>query len=248
MIIDCLFYRMLVQDLNAFNNEAYPVVQNIVNDGDTLLTKFKDNLTSCSVTFVDTLKKNSTKYLTSGIYELDNNRDSADIGFIGYVKSFLHSPDKSKVESAKRILNCIGSFGRYFYNESLSKQTVITDQLVATLEADFMDDINNINAAEWLTAVKSSNQLFDAKFSERKDAVDNFPKSNASETGQSLIDAYRKVFSYIDIMTDMTGHPSFVEADNSLNNIIANFNASIRSRITKSSNNENQEVSTEVLD
>ena len=242
MINHCLFSKMLVNDLLSFDSEAKPVIDGVVRDADLIWTKVKSDINTESTNFVSVVKKSTTKLLTTEVNKLDKDRDTVEKSFINYVGSFTSSLDKAEAAAATRIMYEIEASGRMFYRKSMAVQTVLVKSLIYRLETSYADDLDLLDCGKWIERIKKQEDLFNEKYEQRKNFIDNMPNSSASELSPLLILAYEHAFNYINTMCDLMKDADFIAATTSLNNIIIKYNAIIKGRITRNSKKTEEET------
>jgi len=161
-------YRFLMEIISIVVKAIEDKIHNeAMRDNISMLLNMLKELTERLDKAIMALNKSE---LTEPVAQADSNRDMVYRGFTLHVQAFSHSMDEAKRESARRIQVLIGNY-KDFRRRPLNEQSAIMDNFIQDLEAMQTENLNRINATEWVDAMRETNDalknLMDERHNER---------------------------------------------------------------------------------
>ncbi|MDR1895615.1 MAG: DUF6261 family protein [Prevotellaceae bacterium] len=175
---------------------------------------------------VEVFRKND---LTDDISAADALRDSIYKGFTLLVETHQYSPAPEKVEAAGNIRTVIDHYGD-FRNKSYNEETASINNFVQDINARCADDINTLNAAEWIANLSASNQTFENLMTQRFDQEAGQEYINLRETRKEIDKVYNQIIDYINASIIVNGEAAYVDFVNKLNERISYYKNTLAQR------------------
>ncbi len=177
---------------------------------------------------------------TELLAQKDDERDEAFLVFRGHIIACSHYHDPAKRDAANRIITVIQRYGWGAFSFGYIDETAAIKNLTGELDEKYSADITLLNAGEWLTNLKTSQQNFETTFTEK--AVQ--PPSGIptlKETRPLLVNSLRSLFTMIDLQFQSTGNPVLESLINQINNVIEVSRTAARAAATRKNNKTNNE-------
>ncbi|MDR1896620.1 MAG: DUF6261 family protein [Prevotellaceae bacterium] len=175
---------------------------------------------------VEVFRKND---LTDDISATDALRDNIYRGFTLFVETHLYSPIPEKVEAANNIRTVIDHYGD-FRNKSYNEETASINNFLQDINARCADDINTLNAAEWITNLSASNQTFDNLMNQRYDREAGQEYINLRETRREIDRVYNQITGFINAAIIVNGDAAYSDFVNKLNERISYYKNTLAQR------------------
>lgn len=134
----------------------------------------------------------------------DSTRDSMWVALRTHVKNYLRHP--SLAPKAEAILSELDKYGPAVYDQSYESETAIIQSVTQTLEANFLDDLTEMQAIVWFDLLKQADNDFEAAqrtFNEQKTSADQVDA--ATTVRPELEEAVRKLFTFLPMQAEITG-------------------------------------------
>jgi hypothetical protein len=167
--------------------------------------------------------------LTDDLTVEDAVRDNISRGFTLLIETYLHSPSAEKVKAARNIRTVIDHYGD-FRNRSYNEETASIYNFVQDINTRCADDLNTLNAAEWITDLSAANQAFDNLMNQRFDRGAGQEYVNLRNTRIEIDRVYNQIIDFIDAAVIVNGEAAYADFVNKLNARIAYFKNTLAQR------------------
>ncbi len=166
--------------------------------------------------YYNNFKKNYEKYKQSmqhissnakAVQLKDGVRDDYSRSFIRHIENYLCYPDEAIRKRVTELLQEIYKHGPNIQKRSYKKETTILETIIAKIEAEFMDLMEQTQAMVWLNLLKEAQTDFEKTLREYTKNKKDDEKVDAPTTVRpDLVGAMRKLFTFLPMQYELTGN------------------------------------------
>ena len=171
---------------------------------------YKDLFTSAYNVFKNGMEHQSVS--TEEVAVADNQRDEMLKGLTNHLRNYRYHPDENKRQLARTILGNITKHGSRIYDDSYETETAKLTQIVTVIETGHSASLGEIAAEEWFELVKDSNANFEQTLRKYNgDKVLDENTLSATKARAELIDAIRKLFTFLPLQAEITQNAELIQ-------------------------------------
>lgn len=175
------------------------------------------------------LKQDQAYKETAEIKQLEDDRDDAIIGYVGYVKAQTRSKKANIKAAALFLLNYLNNLSPQIYAEDYSSESAILYKIYADYlnNTEVRNAIITIGAQDWLTQINDANVAFEAKYQARTVEIGvQATKDTYSDLRQPTREAYNGLVNIINARYEVALYENqdtteYVNLMNNMNALIA---------------------------
>lgn len=148
----------------------------------------------------EALEKIRKSLLTDPITDLDRKRDELFMNFKQLVKSHFSHFQTEKAEAARKIQTLIDHYGN-ITKKSYNETTASVYNFIQDIEASFSNELQTLNAKDWIVQLKSFNNEFEELMNERHDEKAKNQSSNLRFIRDEVDNIYLSITEKIEALS-----------------------------------------------
>ncbi|MDO4783134.1 MAG: DUF6261 family protein [Capnocytophaga felis] len=177
-------------------------------------TEFDNKLT----TLEESLKPLRKSEHTERLNNLDHQRDTLLMGFIGHCKLFVNFPETEQAEAARKLVLTNQKYGKDPQKQSHREETAIIRNLLADLESpDLKKAVQSIGAEKWIEYLTKVNETFAVVHSDRTQEQGSVQAGKTKIARSQMQEIFTKLVTLINGLIVVKGIAGYETLVNSIN-------------------------------
>lgn len=165
--------------------------------------------------------------ITPEIQALDAQRDNAVIGIKMILEAWQYHFDPETKNNAFVLLDILNRFGERIYKLRYQLETATINSIVAEWEEKHSDKISQLQLADWVNELKTSNQNFNNKYIARTVQLSEVETGVLATARTASTEAYRTLKQHIEAHALLTPNAEYDQLMAKLSSLVNQYNLAV---------------------
>lgn len=217
------FNKTLLSIVSAKNPEVLKVTTQV------------DQLKNLYTNMTDLYNPERGNAITQDLQNLDSQRDNCLMGIEQLIRAYTHHFEDEKTEAANLLMDSLTVHGNNASRLNYQAETNTINNLVKTWTNSPLctNALNLLGASSWINKLQEINNQFETRYLDRIKDEASAPEFKMIDYRKKIIESYRDLIRHLDAHATLTGDAIYLELQNEINQLIAEYNKLIENRTKK---------------